>query len=131
MEVDMKKLICIGLAAMVMLLAESSPGDAFRGGHGGHFGHGGHGRVGVFIGGPVWDPWWWGPSYYPYYPSYSSPPVVVQQQPETYIQQPTPAEEPSYWYFCKDPEGYYPYVKKCPKGWMKVAPSPAPEEEEE
>lgn len=122
----MKKIVLIALTAIALMLAGSSPGDAFRGGGHGHFGHGGH--VGVFIGGPVWDPWWWGPSYYPYY---SAPPVIVQQQPETYIQQPPPAEEQSYWYFCREPEGYYPYVKKCPKGWMKVVPSQPPGEEEE
>lgn len=123
----MKKIVCISLAVLVLILAGSSPGEAYRGGH---FGHGGHARVGVFIGGPVWDPWWWGP-YYPHYPYYSAPPVVVQQQPDTYIQQSPPVEEQNYWYFCKDPEGYYPYVKKCPKGWLKVVPSPPPGEEEE
>lgn len=25
-----------------------------------------------------------------------------------------------YWYYCKNPSGYYPYVKQCPSGWMKV-----------
>jgi hypothetical protein len=30
---------------------------------------------------------------------------------------------PSYWHFCQDPEGYYPYVKDCPGGWMTVVPS--------
>ena len=37
--------------------------------------------------------------------------------------------EQSYWYFCQDPEGYYPYVKQCPKGWQKVVPKQAPEGE--
>jgi len=116
----MKKLICIVLAATALIMAGSSPGHAF---------HGGHGGVGVFIG-PGWGPGWWGP-YYPYYPYYAAPPVVIQQQPDTYIQQTPQAEEPSYWYFCKDPKGYYPYVKKCPKGWLKVVPSPTSGGEEE
>ena len=129
----MKRYICISLAAVAVLMACASPGHAFRGGPGGHGGHGGHGGrvgVGVFIGGPVWGPGWWGP-YYPYYPNYpyyAAPPVVVQQQPETYIQETPQAEEPSYWYFCRDPEGYYPNVKSCPKGWLKVVPSPTQEE---
>jgi hypothetical protein len=129
MGVDMKKIICIALAAMALILAGASPGDAFRGGHGGH---GGHVGVGVFVG-PGWGPGWWGP-YYPYYPSYpyyAPQPAVIEKEPDTYIQQTPQAEEPSYWYFCKDPEGYYPYVKKCPKGWLKVVPSPTPGEEEE
>lgn len=116
----MKKLLCIVLAAMMLIAVGSSPSDAFRGGHGGH------GRVGVFIGGPVWDPWWWGPPYP--YPYYAAPPVVIQQEPETYIQQSPSAEDQDYWYFCKKPEGYYPYVKKCPNGWLKVVPSPEPGE---
>src|ERR1700681_633280 len=27
-----------------------------------------------------------------------------------------------YWYYCADPEGYYPYVQNCPTAWMLVAP---------
>ncbi len=122
----MKKIICIALAAMALVMAGSSPGDAFHGGHDGHVG------VGFFVGGPVWDRWW-GPGYpyYPYYPYYAPPPVVIERQPDTYIQQNQPADEPSYWYFCKNPEGYYPYVKKCPEGWLKVVPTPTQEDEED
>jgi hypothetical protein len=138
MGVDMKKSICILLAAMALIMAGSSPGHAFRGGHGGHGGYGGHGwygghgGVGVYVG-PGWGPGWWGSyyPYYPYYPYYAAQPVVIEQEPDTYIQQPPPADEPSYWYFCPDPKGYYPYVKKCPKGWLRVVPSPTPGEEEE
>ena len=148
----MKKIICIALTAMALILTGSSARDAFCAGHGDghggggyaghgggwHGGYGGHGDrvgVGVFVG-PGWGgwgPWWWGSyyPYYPYYPYYGAPPVAVQQQPETYIQETPQAEEPSYWYFCPDPKGYYPYVKKCPKGWLKVVPSPTPGEEEE
>ena len=126
MGVDMKKLICITLAAMALTLAGPAPSHAFHGGHGGH--------VGVWVGPGWWGPGWWG-SYYPYdpyYPYYAAPPAVIQEQPDTYIQQQPPqAEEPSYWYFCKDPKGYYPYVKNCPKGWLKVVPSPTPGAEEE
>jgi hypothetical protein len=34
-------------------------------------------------------------------------------------------QETSYWYYCKDSKGYYPYVKRCPSGWMRVVPTPA------
>lgn len=85
------------------------------------------------------------PSYYGYYgynyydpffysPFYSYPPVfvpvtlpiVVPATPTVYIQQ---QEEPAtvqtqtnYWYYCQDPEGYYPYVKQCSGSWLRVAP---------
>lgn len=122
----MKKMICITLAAMALVVAGSSQGDAFRGGH---HRHGGHVGVGVFVGGPVWNPWW-GPVY-PYYPYYAPAPVVIERQPDTYIQLNQATEEQNYWYFCRNPEGYYPYVKKCPQGWLKVVPSPIPAGEEE
>jgi hypothetical protein len=80
--------------------------------------------VGIWVG-PGWvDPY---PYYsYPYYPYYREPPIIVQQ-PEVYVQPapaPAPTQQPSYWYFCKEPQGYYPYVNKCPSGWMKVVPTP-------
>ena len=79
-------------------------------------------HVGIWVGPGWWDPY---PSYsYPYYPYYREPPIIVQQ-PEVYVQPaPAPVQQPSYWYFCKDPQGYYPYVNRCPSGWMKVVPTP-------
>ena len=52
--------------------------------------------------------------------------MITQQQPQVYIEPAPQQEEQNYWYFCKKPEGYYPYVKKCPEGWLKVIPSPVP-----
>ncbi len=63
---------------------------------------------------------------YPYYPYnyYGAPPVVIQQQPPAYVQgNPDPS---SYWYYCQDSQAYYPYVKECPGGWMKVVPEATP-----
>jgi hypothetical protein len=71
--------------------------------------------------GPYWGPYYWEP--YPY------PPVVVTPPPQVYIQPapqtpspPPPA--PSFWYYCEEPQGYYPYVQLCPGGWQPVAPTP-------
>ena len=127
---EMKKIVVI-LVVLLLVLAVAMPAYADR--HGGHFR--GHRTFGgsIWIG-PGWDPWWWGgyPYYYPYYPYYYpyyySPPVIQQQEPQEYIQ-PAPQEQ-YYWYYCEDPQGYYPYIKKCPKGWLKVAPTPGPEDEE-
>ncbi len=125
----MKKVFVVIVVVFALLLVSGVPGQAFdRGGH-----WGGGWRGGVWIGpgwGWGWDPWLWGPPYYPYYdgynPYYASPPVVVQQQPQQYVQQPQQQEEQNYWYFCGNPQGYYPYVKKCPGGWMKVVPRSTP-----
>lgn len=84
-----------------------------------HSRHRGHARVGVFIGAPLW-PWYYPPAYY-------YPPVIAvpAPPPPVYIEQPRPpAAIQNYWYYCSNPEGYYPYVKECPGGWQQVAPQP-------
>jgi hypothetical protein len=106
----MKKTIISLLAVMALVLGSAAPGLAR--GHG-HFG------VGVVVA-PGWG--WYGPYSYPY-PYYSAP-VVVESEPTLYVE--PQAQEQQYWYFCKNPKGYYPYVKNCPDGWMKVVPTPAP-----
>lgn len=49
---------------------------------------------------------------------------MIEQQPQAYVQQ--NQQESDYWYYCQNPEGYYPYVKSCPGGWMKVVPDTVP-----
>jgi hypothetical protein len=120
----MKRFLQIVLVLMVVFAVTSMPAYAERGGHDGHerrgehFEHrGGHGEFGLFVG-PGWeDP------YYPYYPPYESTPVIVEPPQDLYVQPNPQAEAPDYWYFCQETQGYYPYVKECPKGWMKVVPS--------
>ena len=111
------KLIKIGIAFAAALLGVMASGSALAFHHS-HF------RFGVFVGGPVWDPYPY--PYYPYYP----PAVVVQPAPPTtYIEQAAPeAAEPAagYWYYCAASKTYYPYVKDCPAGWQRVAPQPQP-----
>jgi hypothetical protein len=73
----------------------------------GGYGYGGYGYGGYGYGGYGYD---------------DSPPVVyIQREDET---QGTAGEQANYWYYCRNPEGYYPYVKKCPDGWLPVAPLP-------
>lgn len=92
--------------------------------------------------GPYWGPRWYGPGYWgpgPYwYPPpvvYSYPPAVavVPAQPPVYIErddaaQPAPPAsaplEAGFWYYCRNPAGYYPNVRECPGGWEKVPPRP-------
>lgn len=77
---------------------------------------------------PLWGWGWWphyaGPLYPP--PVYVSPPVVVQQ-PQTYVQRPADQAQPTVWYWCRDPEGFWPHVQKCKDdAWLPVLPQTAP-----
>lgn len=80
-----------------------------------------------YWGGPgvVW-PWYPSPYYYSPYYYYTAPPAVIQQPPPVYQSPQEPPPAPQYWYYCQDPQGYYPYVKNCPGGWMKVVPNATP-----
>jgi hypothetical protein len=49
-------------------------------------------------------------------------PAYIQQQ---HVSRSAPAPKTNYWYYCRNPEGYYPYVRKCPGGWLKVPPQPS------
>ena len=70
-----------------------------------------------------------------YYPRgyYSSPSVIAPSAPIIYIQREAPVTsqtqsvQTNYWYYCRNPEGYYPYIKQCPEGWLQVAPQPTPQ----
>lgn len=107
----MKKIACVILAAIVLVLGAGLSSDAWARGRG-HF------HAGVFIGAPLfWGPWWWGP------PAYYGPPVVIERQPPVFVQ---PEPQVQYWYYCQSPQGYHPYVQQCPGGWMQVVPPTAP-----
>ncbi|HWT78792.1 MAG TPA: hypothetical protein VN203_10035 [Candidatus Acidoferrum sp.] len=120
----MKTRVGVVLVGVMLLLGSAVPaiamvhGGFHRGFHGG-FHHHVFVHSGVFIGVPFvfGNPFWWGP-----WPAYPAPPVVVQSSPPTYIQQ-APAP-PAYWYYCQNPQGYYPAVPQCPGGWMTVVPQP-------
>ena len=124
----MKSVIII--VVIGVLLALGLPAGtvwAYGGGHGGggHFNGGGHfggrGFYGGFYGGyfgfPYGYPYWGYPYDYPYAYPYSyayTEPSVTYSAPQ----------QNNYWYFCKDAHGYYPYVTSCPRGWLRVVPTP-------
>lgn len=96
-----------------------------------HAGHGHHGRTRVYIGGSFWlgPPLFWGPG--PWVPRYYYGGPVYFPLPPAYVQPPTGyiqrgQEDSGYWYYCDNPSGYYPYIKSCPGGWMKVVPETVP-----
>jgi len=84
-----------------------------------------------YYGSSIWTPYGYRsygygfgtPFYPPYYPY---PPVItIPTQPPVYIQQQDfnrSQPKSGYWYYCKEPQGYYPYVKECPAGWIQVTP---------
>jgi hypothetical protein len=94
-----------------------------------------HGRVvvGVGVGVPIFWPYWsywhYPPPYYyypHYYPRYGEPAesVIYVERGDA---EPTPGEDASqYWYFCRDSNTYFPYVKECPTPWQRVVPQPPP-----
>jgi hypothetical protein len=129
------------LLIVALLIANPIDGNA-RGGGGGHGGsgrggggrgsghisgghsgsvHRGGGRVVIVRrggGGVGWG--WWAPLgvvggaaiLVPYgAPNYPPPEVASEKSPED--AQPY-QQELFYWYYCPNPEGYYPYVKSCP-----------------
>lgn len=130
------------VTALVVLLlfagASSTTALADRGFHGGWHGDGHEhwhgdwhrgwhddddGDFGLYFGAPLgWSDWNYAPPYYGY-----SPQVVVPYTPPTYVERPTqaaPSPAPTWWYYCADSRSYYPYVKQCPGGWQRVAPTP-------
>lgn len=113
----------IKLIVAFLVLAMAGVGSAWADHH-----HRSHVYFGLSVG-PVWGPWYYPPPSY-YYPPYYMPPIIVQPQPQVYIeQQPAVDAAPAapvsnYWYYCASQKGYYPYVKTCPGGWQKVAPRP-------
>ena len=113
--------------------AHSGGSARFSGAPRGHFGGGRHFGPRVGVGFVLAAPFFW-PGYYypaPYYDPYFYPPLVAAPYapPTEYIEQGvTPAAPPqsqAMWYYCAEPEGYYPYVQQCPGGWQVVSPTPA------
>ncbi|HXC38725.1 MAG TPA: hypothetical protein VN667_07245 [Burkholderiales bacterium] len=73
--------------------------------------------------------WWWvvgGVWYFYPAPVYPYPDPF---QPPTVVLGPEPSP-PHYWYYCGNPQGYYPYVAQCAVPWQRQlaggAPVPAP-----
>ncbi len=120
----MKKLL-LALAVGLGVVLSAGPSLAWHRDHDFH--------VGVVIGNPAGFgcspfyapcyayPPYYGGYYYP--PAYYPPPVVVSPPPPpVYIEK---EQASQYWYYCADARKYYPYVKSCPSGWMKVVPQTA------
>jgi hypothetical protein len=129
-------------AALLSTMVVSGTALADRGG--GHFGghgggwHHGFGGVGAFLGGTIiagalLAPWYYpGPYYSPgpyYYASYPTVVEVAPSAPTVYMDQPravqpAASDAGSWWYYCNESRGYYPYVRECASPWQRVSPTP-------
>ena len=126
-------------AAAIMavgLMAGTAAADEWRGWHGDihHFSERdwGHWRGGYWR--HIWHDgrlgWWWvvGPYWY-FYPSpvypypdpYVPPAMVMNQSAAPAPQGPPPTQS---WYYCDNPQGYYPYVQNCTTQWRSVPAMP-------
>jgi hypothetical protein len=99
------------------------------------------GGAGYWAGGPLTWAWGYGDPHaypYPYGLAYINPPLVIQASPapQVWIQQEAAAAAApeqnapatSYWYYCTQPAGYYPYVQNCTQPWLKVIPQASGEQ---
>jgi hypothetical protein len=115
--IAMKRLIPI----LILVLAS---GSAFAHGRSGARVHLGF-HFGVPLGSAWYHPWY----YYPpptYYPYYRAPIVVQPASPPVYVERSDVVPEgTASWYYCRDANGYYPYVRQCPGGWERVPARPA------
>jgi hypothetical protein len=87
----------------------------------------GRGRVslGFHFGVPLgwYQPWYYAPPPVYYYPP--APVVVRPPEPTVFVERGDVVPEGSAsWYFCRESNGYYPYVKQCPGGWERVPARP-------
>lgn len=118
-KIVLSLLSCIVLAAMAPL---AQAHDRYRD-HDRY--HGPHVRFGFYMGVPFGSPWYVPPPSYYYYPPQTV--IVRPPEPQVYIERQAPVAAPSappVWYYCNNPQGYYPYVRQCPSGWLQVAPTP-------
>ena len=113
----------VGLVALAALLVLTS-GAALAGGRHRHGHSHGHLSLGLHFGVPLgwYQPWHYAPPVY-YYPA--APIVVRPPAPTTYVERSDVVPEgTASWYFCRQSNGYYPYVKQCPGGWERVPARP-------
>lgn len=122
----------INILSILLIAAITTCGGTAYADHHSHWRHGGgfyrhygHPRFSFYLG----IPWYPRPYFsYPYYPYYPPTIVTVPANPPVYIERDAPQatqQLPSgYWYYCSNPEGYYPYVRECPSGWRQVDPIP-------
>jgi len=75
-------------------------------------------------------PWYYSPWYFGYaVPVLPATLYVDTPPPVQYIEMNQPANppidvQPNLWYYCSNPQGYYPYVRNCSTSWQSVPAQP-------
>lgn len=128
---SLRMLVVAAAAAATALVSTAAWSDGGRRGfhrhHHHHHTHGSRLHLGFVFGGPLWYP---PPVYsYPYPYVYAYPPaIVVPPAPRVYIERDDrvarESRDPGYWYYCRESETYYPYVKECAGPWERVPARP-------
>jgi hypothetical protein len=78
------------------------------------------------------QPFFFGPGYFDSGFSAGSPAYVPPQDyaygyGPGYVQSAAYAPpQAQYWAYCRNPQGYYPYVSECSEGWLPVTPTSSP-----
>jgi hypothetical protein len=115
-----KKSAAVAVAAVALLATSASAwshdGWRYRGRSSVH--------LGFSFGGPIYGPPVWYPA-----PAYVYPPaVVIPPAPRVYIERDAPVvlhdNAPGYWYYCRESDTYYPYVRDCAGPWERVPARP-------
>lgn len=108
-------------------------GGGYGGGHGGHHGGGHRGGgwgglgIGLLLGTAVYVAATSPPYHRPVTAVTVYEPPVYGPPPPYFVQSIPPAPPPreqEWWYYCSQPAGYHPYIRSCPTGWTRVAPTP-------
>jgi hypothetical protein len=122
------------LAILAVVVSATLSGPVLA--NGWHHGGGWHGGPRVSFGfnfgapfyGPYYSPYYYYPApvYYPTAPVYYPAAPVVQQAAPVYVERGDVVPEGAgSWYFCRESNAYYPYVKQCAGGWTRVPARPS------
>lgn len=121
----------LALAGGVAL--QPAPAYAWHGGgwgYGGGWGWGVGLGLGAVLGAEALYGW---PGYYPYapyagpyYPAYTYPAAYPAYAPAAAPVQQAAGVAAASWYYCSNPQGYYPYVQSCQTAWQPVPATPPP-----
>jgi len=69
--------------------------------------------------------WWFVDGFWFYYPAPVYPYPLYVGSADYYDYYDEYGAPDYYWYWCADPEGYYPYVTECSVPWQAVPPTPS------